>query len=508
MTFELQFENILKDFYEYEHFFTQEDFLYFGDTFEDKKTISNRFDKDQRFIKVINENLVDKFFISKKALFELYCRTSLRLAKQKIFRLNQSQLSYLYSSLYRKDKCFNCPLSILVCFGKKYGFIEKIDYDSCNKQYIFPISYILSFTNREKSIDAVNKIIGQISINQTLDNINFRLLCQRFFDKGLTCLTDREKYIIKSREGLLDGQKKTLNKIGNKKEITRERVRQIEKRAWRKLIHHTNYSLFIASLICQIINKKGSFLFSCNSYDSYFVKFIAKCSNVPISYLKHINKIILGQLNNSIYELEGYPVDYIEYQLVLNWLKSMESICLVRQDLQNFSKCIINYSKKALTKEQKVYIAIKKIGKPAHSSRITDMFNSMFPDSLSTEHNVHAVLSRENNGIVWIGIRSTFALKEWGFEHPSLTLFETVKRIVKNKYKETNQPVPFNIIVSEMGKYRRIVNRNSLVIASHCNPALQRIGKNSFIPKDNIEAIQEDDNFEDKLDRVLKEMEG
>lgn len=58
-----------------------------------------------------------------------------------------------------------------------------------------------------------------------------------------------------------------------------------------------------------------------------------------------------------------------------------------------------------------------------------------------------------------------------------------------------------------MGRYRRIVNRNSLVIASHCNPGLYRIGKNSFIPKDNIEEIQEDENFENKLDRVLKEIE-
>ncbi|MBU4511536.1 hypothetical protein KJ830_10895, partial [bacterium] len=144
------------------------------------------------------------------------------------------------------------------------------------------------------------------------------------------------------------------------------------------------------------------------------------------------------------------------------------------------------------------------IGKPAHSAKITEVYNSLFPDQPSTEHNIHAVLSYEKYGVVWIGIHSTFALKEWGYEHPPATLFDTVTKIVEEKYKETAQPVPFTIIVAEMGKYRQVVKNSSLTIALHYNPNLRRIGKNSFIPKKPDEETQED-IFAEELDRILRE---
>jgi len=505
MTFELQFENILKDFYEYDFFFSQEDFIYFSDSIVEKEKLLNLFEKDQRFIKIYEGNLINKYYISKKALFKFYCKTSIRLSRQKIFRLNQQQFVYLFSHLYKNKRCSYLPSEVL-SFAKDYGFVEKIDYSSA--QFIFPIAYILSFIHIENFNLAINKIFEKILYTQDINSINFLNLSQKFFNEGFNCLRDRESNIIKSREGLFDGQKKTLNEIGNVQGITRERVRQIEKRAWKRLKYLNNSHLFVAGLVCYIINKKGSVLFQENTYESCLMKFLAKCIDLPIAVFKIIEKIILGNIAQDIDISKIQITDYVMQGQILNWLKSKNKICLNKKDLHELSRSILDYCKSALTKEQKVYVALKKIGKPAHSSRITEMFNSMFPDSPSTEHNVHAVLSRENNGIVWIGIRSTFALEEWGYEHPSLSLFDTVKTIVKNKYEETNQPVPFNIIVSEMGRYRRIVNRNSLIIATQCNPELHIIDQNSFIPKDiNKETIQEEEDLKDRLDRVLKEME-
>ena len=54
----------------------------------------------------------------------------------------------------------------------------------------------------------------------------------------LKVLTPREKLIIEDRIGLLDGVPKTLEVIGRKMNISRERVRQLEKKALKKLRIH------------------------------------------------------------------------------------------------------------------------------------------------------------------------------------------------------------------------------------------------------------------------------
>lgn len=58
---------------------------------------------------------------------------------------------------------------------------------------------------------------------------------RRTLDELLESLTDREEKIIRMRFGLLDGKKYTLEKTGKEFNITRERVRQIEKKALKRL---------------------------------------------------------------------------------------------------------------------------------------------------------------------------------------------------------------------------------------------------------------------------------
>ncbi len=51
----------------------------------------------------------------------------------------------------------------------------------------------------------------------------------------LRSINEREASVLRYRYGLYDGQPMTLGDIGKKLRITRERVRQIEKIALRKL---------------------------------------------------------------------------------------------------------------------------------------------------------------------------------------------------------------------------------------------------------------------------------
>jgi RNA polymerase primary sigma factor len=55
----------------------------------------------------------------------------------------------------------------------------------------------------------------------------------------LNTLTERERRILELRFGLVDGDRKTLEEVGKQYRVTRERIRQIEAKALRKLRHPT-----------------------------------------------------------------------------------------------------------------------------------------------------------------------------------------------------------------------------------------------------------------------------
>lgn len=55
----------------------------------------------------------------------------------------------------------------------------------------------------------------------------------------LNTLTDRERQVIIQRFGLIDGQCRTLEEVGKAFNVTRERIRQIEAKALKKLRHPT-----------------------------------------------------------------------------------------------------------------------------------------------------------------------------------------------------------------------------------------------------------------------------
>jgi RNA polymerase primary sigma factor len=65
----------------------------------------------------------------------------------------------------------------------------------------------------------------------------FNLILKEQINKVLATLTERESRVIKYRFGLEDGWQRTLEEVGQKFGVTRERIRQIEAKALRKLRH-------------------------------------------------------------------------------------------------------------------------------------------------------------------------------------------------------------------------------------------------------------------------------
>ena len=85
-----------------------------------------------------------------------------------------------------------------------------------------------------------NSLLGEFIEDQSemspSDSATLQMLKRQVRDV-LTNLSEREREVLEMRFGFLDGKTHTLEEVGNKFSVTRERVRQIEAKALRKLRH-------------------------------------------------------------------------------------------------------------------------------------------------------------------------------------------------------------------------------------------------------------------------------
>ncbi|MCB5230062.1 MAG: RNA polymerase sigma factor RpoD [Candidatus Cloacimonas sp.] len=72
-----------------------------------------------------------------------------------------------------------------------------------------------------------------------------RSILSKVVDEALKTLTPREERVIRLRFGIDDGYHRTLEEVGNIFNVTRERIRQIEDKALRKLKHPTRSEGFM-----------------------------------------------------------------------------------------------------------------------------------------------------------------------------------------------------------------------------------------------------------------------
>lgn len=105
------------------------------------------------------------------------------------------------------------------------------------------IAEILSYDNGLTSLDSkvgddddseLSNFVKDDKIISPEQNAN-HIMMREELDKTLCILTDKEKTVIEYRYGLIDGQERTLEEIGQMYGLTRERIRQIESKAIRKL---------------------------------------------------------------------------------------------------------------------------------------------------------------------------------------------------------------------------------------------------------------------------------
>ncbi|MFP6872059.1 MAG: RNA polymerase sigma factor RpoD [Verrucomicrobiales bacterium] len=80
--------------------------------------------------------------------------------------------------------------------------------------------------------------IEDVKAENPMEKTGFTLLRSKIKDV-LDTLSERERAVLEQRFGLIDGYTRTLEEVGQQFEVTRERIRQIEAKALRKMRHPT-----------------------------------------------------------------------------------------------------------------------------------------------------------------------------------------------------------------------------------------------------------------------------
>jgi hypothetical protein len=482
------------------HVFTIDELLVLLDTIIDLKKLRSLIITDKRFVHLVDRSDNKEHFIVDSILFKWFFDLNLTLYKAGIFKISDHQFASKFSTLRSVGRWHSIPTEV-INWGHSLGLVcpfwEK-------REFVFPLAHVL-YSMKKNTFDITCKLFNEFcDIKIWTSKLSDRDVVF-FIEEGFSKFDKQIVNIIKSREALYKGNKETLQKLGDHYGVTRERIRQLEERFWDKLQRDKYKIPFIKALLIDFFKSKGSLVIDRNTSTTPMRLFLTKCLEIPTLKLSNIGLTVLTFNKNDINYFKSkikFP-NNVNLTTIEKQFESKENFPLSKKDIKFLSKKTYEFMLKKLTLVQKVYIALHAIGKPSHFTKISDAFNSMWPEKTTTEHSIHNALAKQKSGIVWIGIKGTYALKEWGYEKPSMPLFNTISEIVKKKYRELSSPVPYTVILAELGKYRKIVKPASIAIATQCNPDLIKVGKNSFIPKDESQDVYREQSL-DELDKIFK----
>lgn len=456
-----------------------------------------------RFICLLADSPDEDRFLLDSTLFQWLIRLNLKLAQIKKFRLTEHQLTSTLNHLRREGRWDSIPIEA-VRWGQSLGLICKAYTKGC---FVFPLARILSIM-KSGNLAIVTHLLLDFCENK-IWMLSIKKLLKESLKDGFSKFINQISYIVQNREGLQTGKKVTLQEIGKYYNLTRERIRQLEEKFWNLVYFREPYrEPFLTAFLYDFMDNSGSLIIDINSCKVALRGFLSKCAGIPQLKFSEIGLIALATSSKDVGSLKSSSSiqNNINPEFIAYFLESRSKISFPSKDIRKLANKIALLRQSKLTKAQRVYLALRAIGKPAHYTTVVRIYNSLWPEQAMNEHSVHAILSRQIYGIVWIGIKGTYALKEWGYERPSMTIFETVTEIVRKKYEEIGAPVPKAVIIAEMGKYRRQINAASIAIAIYCNPGLKQMSKYTFIPRGPDDQVQDEISL-NELDKIFKEFE-
>ncbi len=307
---------------------------------------------------------------------------------------------------------------------------------------------------------------------------------QSAVDEVMSSLTDREAQVIRLRFGLRDAKKCTLEEVGQEFGVTRERIRQIQKKALRKLRHPTRSRVLRLGFTSEFIRSGGSLLLfesDWTAHHSLLDEVLRiEMERLPELGVRVLTKIDLSGFREYLHGDDGHKLDDRELAGFLPFLSKADAERL-RKPIKKLKEDVVA----RWTRPRMLLEALRSLGRAAHFAEIAERCNEMFPNRENAIRNWHSALSQpsaEELGIVWIGRKGMYGLQEHGYSRPTKDLFDSAADIVERVYANTGQPVPDSVVILEMGKVRREAHPNSIIMALGFSERLKSAGGGRYIP--------------------------
>lgn len=331
----------------------------------------------------------------------------------------------------------------------------------------------------------------------------------------LILLSPKEKHIIENRYSLNDRPHATLEKIGREFGVTRERIRQIEKNALKKLARNVvNTPLHNINLIGnEVIKKYDGVLLE----DKIFSEILAMSSDpnaVSISALRLSLELDanLERIPNTIHFYPYFKVKTVDGRLISQVCEETAVFLAVKKEVQPLDFAVgfvekkigkrisrqllhscaelsrkLKLVKKGVglstwrhinprTLRDKILFILNEIRKPMHYVEISNRIaEAKFDRKVINVQAVHNELIRDEL-FVLIG-RGIYALRTWGYEDG------TVSDVIAGILKLTG-PLERDKIIEEVLK-KRHVKRITIVLNLKNKPIFDRVGRSVYALKNN-----------------------
>ena len=316
--------------------------------------------------------------------------------------------------------------------------------------------------------------------------LNGKLELAKIIEELFLVLSQKEKEVITKRFSLDNKPRWTLEKIGQKFSVTRERIRQIEKIALTKLRRTGQGSKLniINELADEILKKNGGVMLeeklvaeilkaigSKENMDAHIVclalsinvkitdyeknnmleKFwrwkeidlteVQEIVDTGVKILTKQNEVMDGEtLTTKIQEELVTQGKKVEIQEIFS---SLETDCRIKKTKENGFGLMTWRHINPKSIRDKAYIVIKKHGSPLHFNDIADKIKQFeFDKKVVTNQAVHNELIRCEL-FVLVG-RGLYALKEWGYKRG--TVSDIIESLLRKKSPLTKQEIVAGVL--------------------------------------------------------------